>query len=198
MNQFEAAGAGNLQTLRSLLTPNNVDDMDERVYGCTTLHVAVMWAHDCVKLCLELGANVNLRAIDGWTSLHFVIDDKMGYQIARELLDAEAIIDAPIIDALDGGETTPLQRALENTRVEVAQLLLDRGAKISNLKLAVIPSWFTAFVASRSNCRGAAIIVIGIHKYHRTNITGNSDINVLRLVSKHVWSTRMDDVWGSK
>jgi hypothetical protein len=80
--------------------------------------------------------------------------------------------------------------------VDVARLLIDRGAKVSNVKLkTAIPEWVITFVESRFNCRLASITIIGIHKYRRTTMTGNNDINVLRLISKHIWSTRMDDAW---
>jgi hypothetical protein len=78
-------------------------------------------------------------------------------------------------------------------------MLLDRGARLLNFELdtwlPAIPDWVTTFIESRSNCRNAAIVIIGMHKCRRTNVTGNNDINVLRLISKHIWSTRMDSVW---
>jgi hypothetical protein len=72
---------------------------------------------------------------------------------------------------------------------------------VSNVELDVllpaVPDWVTNYVASRSNCRIVSIVIIGIHKYHRTNATGNNDINVLKLIGKHVWSSRMDDGWSA-
>jgi subtilase family serine protease len=68
---------------------------------------------------------------------------------------------------------------------------------VSNVKLdeglPAIPDWVTTFVEARSKCRTAAITIIGIHKYHRTTVTGNNDINVIKLISEHIWSTRLDD-----
>jgi hypothetical protein len=118
--------------------------------------------------------------------------------IVHMLLDARAIIDARDYDGY-----TPLWRGIQGKHVDVARMLLDWGAKISNVKLdsylPVIPDWVIVFIESRSNCRTASTIVIAIHKYHRTNITaGHNDMNVLRLISKHIWSTRMDDKWTGK
>jgi ankyrin repeat protein len=114
--------------------------------------------------------------------------------IVRVLLDAGAIVDAQ-----NDFEVTPLQCAFQYERVDVSQLLIDWGAKLSNIKLndylPEIPDWVTTFIESRSNCRTVSITIIAIHKYRRTNVTGNNDINVLKLISKHIWSTRMDDVW---
>jgi ankyrin repeat protein len=110
------------------------------------------------------------------------------------LLDAGAIVDAKDVNGY-----TPLYMAICRKLIDIARLLIDRGGKVSNVKLdgsvPAIPDWVTSYVASRSNCRIVSIIIIGIHKYHRTNITGNNDVNVLKLVGKHVWSSRMDDCW---
>jgi hypothetical protein len=110
-------------------------------------------------------------------------------------LDAGAMV-----DGVSGGDT-PLYRALCYKHDDVARLLVDRGAKVCKVELdervPAIPDWVTTFVESRSNCRCAAIAIIGIHKYRRTTVTCNNDINVIKLISKHIWSARMDDVWGT-
>jgi ankyrin repeat protein len=55
---------GNLQQLRIALTVDNVNDVN---HGTTAaLHYAAHHGHaECVKLCLEMGANVNARASHG-------------------------------------------------------------------------------------------------------------------------------------
>jgi ankyrin repeat protein len=104
-----------------------------------------------------------------------------------------------IVDATRNNGWTPLHRAIYNKHVDISQLLIDRGAKLSNVKLdnfvQAFPDWIITLVELQNNCRIAAIVIIGIHKYHRTAVTGNNDINVIKLISKHIWSTRMDDVW---
>jgi ankyrin repeat protein len=102
-------------------------------------------------------------------SLHFVrlirsmhSSDKL---IVRMLLDARAIVDETKFDGC-----TPLWLAVYNEHFDAARLLIDRGAKISKVKLdtvlPAIPNWVTTFIESRSNCRTTSIIIIGIHKYH--------------------------------
>jgi hypothetical protein len=195
MDQFEAAREGDLQQLRVALTASNVNDIDGG--GWTAFHWAAYdGSVDCLNYCIEMSANVSARTDEGWTPLHFASWN--GHvNVVRVLLDAGVLV-----DVTDDYGWTPLYHALKYERVDVAQLLIDRGAKVSNVILdrdvPAIPDWVTAFVESRSNCRCAAIIIIGIHKYRRTTVTGNNDINVLRLVSKHIWSTRMDNVWVQK
>jgi ankyrin repeat protein len=138
-----------------------------------------------------MGGNVNVRDRRGSTPLH---NASYHVNVVRVLLEAGAMV-----DATDKGGHRPLCFAIRNNCVDVARLLLDRGAKVSNVQLnevlPAIPNWVTTFVESRSNCRLASIFIIGMHKYRRTTMTGNNDINLLRLISKHIWSTRMDNAW---
>jgi ankyrin repeat protein len=195
MDQFRAAESGDLQHLHNTLTVNNVN---ADVVGWTALHFASRDGRtDCVRYCIEMGANVNARRADGgWTPLQCA--SYSGHiDVVRLLLDAHAGVDATTDDDT---RTTPLYYAVGLNHFDIARQLLERGANLSNVKLdknlPVLPDWFIALVQSRSNCRNVAIIMIAIHKYHRTAITGKIDINVLKLISKHIWSTRMmDDVW---
>jgi ankyrin repeat protein len=183
-----------VQRLRELLTTNNVNDVDG--IGYTAFYYAVWKGHvNCVKYCVEIHANVN-ETYYGWTPLHNASVE--GHvDVVRILLDAGAMIDTTY-----NNRFTPLFFAIRNNRSSIAKLLIDRGAKIANVKLdnslPTIPDWVNKIIASRSMCRDVAVVVIGIHRYHYTNVTGNNDINVLRLVSKHIWSTRMDDAWVAK
>jgi ankyrin repeat protein len=192
MDQFESAHKGDIQKLRVVLTVDNVDDLDSM--GWTALHHATYRSHfECVKCCIEMKANVNARDLYGWTPLYMAAMYG-NIDIVRILLDSNAIVDVSAKDK------TALFIAIYNNSVDVARLLVERGAKVSNVELTkgmpVIPDWVTAYVMARSTCRNVSITMIGIHKYRRTNVTGNNDVNVLRLVSKHIWSSRMDDMWS--
>jgi hypothetical protein len=191
-DQFEAARKGDLEDLRDALTTDNVNDTD--VGGWTALQWAVYsWHFNCVKYCIEMGANVNACTNDGYTPLHYASSPRQ-MDIARVLLDAGAIV-----DFADNNGWTPLYRAIYNKYVDCGRLLVDRGAKLLKVKLdsdvPAIPDWITAFIESQSKCRCAATIIIGIRKYQRTTVTGNNDINVIRLISRHILSTRMDVAW---
>jgi ankyrin repeat protein len=192
MNQFKAALYGDLQQLRVALTVDNVNDVD--VHGWTALHF--VGSVGCVNYCIEMGANVNARDIDGWTPLHHASLNGQ-IKVVRVLLEAGAIVDATT--NVTGFSWTPLYWAILNKHVDVARLLIDWGGNVSNVELdfgvPAIPDLIAAYAQSRSNCRTVSITIMGIHKYHRTTVTGNNDINVLRLISKLIWSTRKDDGW---
>jgi ankyrin repeat protein len=195
MNGAIAAKDGKVQVLGKLLTATNVDDVVlDGIGGWTALHYASCHARiECIKICLHLNANVNVRDLHGGTPLHYASHNHV--DVVLLLLDAGAMV-----DATDKDDRTPLHCAIRYNSDDVAKLLLDRGAKVSNVKLDFfvpeIPSRIGLFVESRTNCRCATVIVIGVHKFRRTIVTGNNDINVLRLIGKHVWASRMDGVWN--
>jgi ankyrin repeat protein len=208
MDQFIAARHGNLKELRSLLTKTNVNDLDGD--GDSALHLASMTGDmDCIKLCIEMGANVRMRNNIGHTPLHLSVVRNVNWNSLKNCVDvANVLLDVgAFVDDTNNSGSTALYGALlvqisKPKRRRIVRLLIDRGGKVSNVKvdkyLPAVPDWVTAFIASRANCRCVAIVIIGIHKYRRTNITGNNDINVLRLISKHIWSTRMKGGWGLK
>jgi ankyrin repeat protein len=194
MDQFSAAQHGDLQSLRETVTRDNVNNEHG---DSTALHLAAHWGHtECTKYLLEMGANINARTIGGWVPLHDASEFGR-VDVARVLLDAGADIEATGIDGW-----TPLYWSIIRKHRNVAQLLLDRGASVLNVLdkkiIPSFPSWILQMVASRSRCRSVSITMIGIHTYHRTNVTGPNDFNVLRLVSKHIWSSRMDDAWNTQ
>jgi ankyrin repeat protein len=139
------------------LTVDNVNDVDKD--GWTALHCASRGGYvHCVKLCITMGANVNACTKYGSTPLQLAAkaahDD-----VLLELLHAGAIVDSTNNDGW-----TPLRRAIYYKRFDMAQLLIDWGAKVSNVKLVeyvpAIPDWVTTFIESRSNCRTVSIIII--------------------------------------
>jgi ankyrin repeat protein len=125
-----------------VLTTKNVNDVEKTngglrtnraATGRTALHWTVFGGNvDCVKFCLEMGANVNVHDKSGRTSLHYATTCKsvLDLNIANVLLDAGALVDAP-----ENNGWTPFYCAICSKREYVARLLIDRGAQISNVIL---------------------------------------------------------------
>jgi ankyrin repeat protein len=162
MDQFMAAQKGKLQVLHQILTRSNVSDAKSG--SCSTaLHCAAYHGKsDCVKYCLEMGANVDVCDGIGSTGLHVATMNNS--HDVRILLGAGALV-----DVADNFGMTPLRYAVNNNgRIKIARLLLDHRAKVENVMLPVdefvslIPDWVNAFIVARSMCRCVCVVIIGI------------------------------------
>jgi ankyrin repeat protein len=145
--QFEAAERGELQQLRVALTAGNANDED--LNGWTAIHWAANNGYDeCVNYCIEMGANVNARDNLGYTPLHYASSHGL-VNVVRVLLDAGAMV-----DATGKNGRTPLYCTINFElddevelikHVDIGKLLIDRGAKVSNVKIdadiPTIPKW---------------------------------------------------------
>jgi hypothetical protein len=129
MDQFRAADEGDLKQLRVALTEDNVNDVDGGLSGWRALDHAARGGHiDYINYCIEMGANVNADAKYGCTPLHRA--SSYGHvNIALVLLDVGALVDVENVGR------TPPYLAICDECFDVARLLVDRGAKVSNVKL---------------------------------------------------------------
>ena len=81
--------------------------------------------------------------------------------------------------------------------------LLDAGAKISNVRNDVrIPDWVGAMITKRKNVVASLRVFIGVMR-KRYNVEGQHIGNrlprdLVKLISKHLWSTRFDERWLSQ
>jgi ankyrin repeat protein len=130
MDQFRAARDGNLQRLRVVLTPNNVNNRDRN--GWTALHIAAEYGFaDCVKYCVEMHANVNAHENVGSTPLHVAsLNDNV--EVVRLLLDMGAIV-----DVTTNYGWTSLYCAIHDDHRDIAKVLNDRSASVNNVQLDI-------------------------------------------------------------
>ena len=123
-----AAGAGCLDVVAVLLElgtdPNTQDGGGHTPLYCVANQCASEIGPQVVRALIRAGADVNAcGGVTRATALHMAA--RRGHlEIARGLLDCGAAINAK-----DTKGVTPLRRALNCRRDQVAQLLLDRGAK---------------------------------------------------------------------
>ncbi len=102
-----------------------------------------------VRCLLDAGAELEARAYNDWTCMHYVA--RNGYmETARLLLDRGADVTAR--SASDG--ETPLHLAVRNFHAEMVRLLLGRGTPPNVASKAMLtPLHFLAMVRSWSCCR---------------------------------------------
>ena len=107
------------------------------------------------------------------------------------------------VEAHDNNGDTPLAWALINDKHDAAELLLDKGAKMSNLRKGVqIPNWMNAIVAKRQNVRRSLTTFIGVLRKRFAVSGGGTEytrgrlpLDVVGLLGEYIWRTRFDKRW---
>jgi len=210
---FNALVNDDLNLLKKYLTPENMNTLIDDNFAeydinnkFTAAYAAVNFARwNCLVYILGMGADPNIISERDSSCLSSAImHENLDY--ARILLDAGAIV-----DSADEKGLTSLHEAIRYSGYDAAYLLIDRGAKLSNVRLdsqrrishlvdnppREIPEWINIFINARNKCRKTSLLMIGIHKNKLTTVTSKQDVNVLRLISKHIWSTRITDEWSA-
>src|SRR3990167_5607734 len=98
---------------------------------------------------------------------------------------------------------TPLVVAIENKKDDVAELLLDKGAKMSNVDEDVrIPRWMNAMITKRQNVKRGLLTLIGVLRKRFAVSGGGTEYtrgrlprDVVGVISRWAWSTRFDGRW---
>ena len=129
-----AAGTGDVEALREFLAAGADVNAPGPVEGYAPLHLAAKNGHaEAIRLLIEAGATVDLRAKLGVTPLHeAVVRRKLHAAVA--LLEAGADIEAPVHGGWHFGTGStcnryrPLHVAASFGHPEMVRMLLDRGA----------------------------------------------------------------------
>ena len=114
----------------------------------------------------------------------------------KELIQAGAEL-----EALDNDGDTPLSYTLRRKHRDCAERLLDAGAKVSNVEEDIdIPDWVGEVIIKRKNVVASLRVFIGLMR-KRYNVEGQHIGNrlprdLVKLISKHLWSTRFDERWS--
>src|SRR3990167_1842812 len=98
---------------------------------------------------------------------------------------------------------TPLALAITNNMQDVAELLLDKGAKMSNVRYVVeVPDWVNVVVAKRQNVRRSLTTFIGVLRKRFAISGGGTEYSqgrlprdVVGVISRWAWTTRFDKRW---
>src|SRR3990167_4142163 len=102
------------------------------------------------------------------------------------------------LDARNNRGYTPLARAIDFNQHDVAELLFDKGAKMSNVNVP-IPDWMNAIITKRQNVRRSLITFIGVLRKRFAVSGGGTEYtrgrlprDVVGVISKWAWTTRFD------
>lgn len=193
---YRAAVLGDLDTVRSMINTTNVD-ISYRGETCMSMFIS-LGNLEGVKLCIENGASINdvPQYFPGAHGTYICASVRlMDIDITRVLLEAGAnpnrnhIEDGKEYKALD---MLPKYRSEKHMTV-MLHLLLDYGARFDLMERKRKIRCAPKVVAARKRAREAARIVMGIKRIHRLAPLVQAD--VLKLIAKHIWSTRTDSGW---
>src|SRR3990167_6610083 len=98
---------------------------------------------------------------------------------------------------------TPLSYAIGWNEPDVAELLLDKGAKMSNVhKYTEIPDWMNTIIAKRNNVKRSLTTFIGVLRKRFAVSGGGTEYtrgrlprDVVGVISRWAWTRRFDKRW---
>ena len=125
LNVYEAAGTGQTERLKQLITADPSLINSHSHDGFTPLGLAVFFGQpEAVKILLERGADVNLASRESMK-----VTPLASASAARQLEIARMLIEhGADVNARAAGDFTPLHEAAASGKIDFAQLLLDHGA----------------------------------------------------------------------
>lgn len=95
------------------------------------------------------------------------------------------------VDARNNEGKTPLADAIKYNKFDAVELLIDKGAKITNIYEEVeIPKWVNRLLEKRRKVKLAYLTLYGVLR-RRSKI--GKDMS--KEISKSLWSTRFDKKW---
>jgi ankyrin repeat protein len=199
---YNAARSCELEEVRKVINKHNVDTVLIPITGawCPTALAIVAQASNqpvnhigsydpdvTMSYLLSLGADPNIK-ITGDKHILTISAQVYGVDRTRLLLDAGANINAH-----DNDKYTALEAAIRYRNVDTVKLLIDRGADIKSLldspSIHRLPKYARRFVKARNYVRRISIIVLGLRKFKYTTLNINNR-DVIRLIAKHIWSSR--------
>ena len=108
------------------------------------------------------------------------------------------------LDARNDDGETPLAGTINENKPDVAELLLDKGAKMSNVHKDVeIPNWMNAIIVKRQNVKRGLLVFVGVLRKRFAISCGGTEYtrgrlprDVVGVISKWAWTTRFDGRWA--
>ncbi|XP_062985937.1 transient receptor potential cation channel subfamily A member 1 [Elgaria multicarinata webbii] len=146
---------------------------------CSSLHLAVQSGDlEMIKMCIEYGAQIDLKQNDKCTALHFAATQ--GATEILKLMMSSYTGDEPIIDALDGNKETLLHRAALFDHYELAEYLMSMGIKIDGVDIEGRTPLLLA-----SSCASWKIVNLLLSKGANVELKDHLGRNFLHLTVLH-------------
>jgi ankyrin repeat protein len=179
-----ASGLGLLSVTKALLEAKaNVNDLGSD--SVSALHASANEGQvDCVKFLIEQKADVHAKMKGSSTPLYLSVQTNR-IECIRELIRAKANLEVVYRE-----DENVLAYAILFERRWTAEILLDAGAKVSNVSKIAIPTWIHDKVAKRRNAVACTFAFLGIL---RKRVGVCKDMST--LLAQFLWSTRFNKNW---
>lgn len=198
---FVAVHCGFMEGTRLLLEAK-ADVNKAEGKGWTPLHVASLKGRaEFVRVLIEHGADVDRKdVLSGAVPLNFAA--RVGdFRSLEFLLLAKAQVDVG-----DLRNDTPLCVAIQFSFPACAELLLDAGSKMRNVREGIeIPDWMTTIVTKRKNVTQSTFAFIAaLRKRFTVERAGMEHMgnrvprDLVTLLVTSVWRTRLNPRWMSE
>lgn len=107
-----------------------------------------------------------------------------------------------LVDRKNKLGSTPLEYAVQYSALEVAEYLLESGARVSNfggLHRSSFPPWFAHMMRKRKRCLDSARALYGVlRKRWRLSDGTRVPRDMINVLAQMVWATRRDSRWVRK
>lgn len=178
----------NVDLLKTLITPENVNNLYGRYVPKTPLCIAVkskktdivMW------LILHAGANINAPCATGMTAIFYARTEEMIALLVNAGAD---------INYVTSESTTPIMHSIEKSYPMRVKALIHHGAVLGSSlydydAIKELPVYVVRRVQGRELCRRAArTLILCVKRAFRIRDLANR-------LGREVWSTRSEEEWS--
>lgn len=196
---FYAIRSNNAYKLTQILDVHYKRDINKSMpdRAVTPLHFACRSnAVDCIRVLIERGAKPDM-GLNKEISSPDICCTNANIEAMRLLLDAGADPNTTFIPPFGYGdckdERTILDDTLQFSCIKFSRLLVDRGATKHNTRCAGTDLRYGRIMDERNKCRTNAILVASMMKICPFESVLRNDVNIMRLIAKHVWTFRLSN-----
>jgi ankyrin repeat protein len=187
---FHIAQTADLQVVKDYFNAENASLPNNA--GFAPIHSAAMRDDDdpliLHYLVTSCGVDVNQKC--RYTPLQCAVMQRKS-NCVRMLLQLGADMEDRFVGT--GRNDTPFQRAIRDGSHECARIFIDYGAPLAQVKEVGPVKWAFDHIAARKQCFKAALLLLGLRRYRQSSVLNSSPLDIIKMISYHVWSTRHCD-----
>lgn len=126
--------------------------------------------------------------------------EEQDFKVSSSSTSSELLVKAGSeLDAFDEDVCTPLWHAFFLNHDDVADYLLDQGARLEKIWISdhfpsIPPPWAEDMFLCRQACRSTALAFMGLLR--RSRVIGGNGRDSLQLIARLIWLGRRSEKWS--